>query len=94
MEIMYCGLLPRVVLYKLTNISEVLIAYVIKAIVEVVRTSETSVHFCETTKRNIQSDLNTKISISVQCKTRIIKSVSQISNINQKVDPHLFYWGP
>jgi len=46
----------RVVMLKLTDVSEVLTASIIRAMMEVVRTSETSVNFNETTRRYIPED--------------------------------------
>jgi hypothetical protein len=55
-------MLRRVVWYKFANVSEVLFASIIKArslislIMESLSTSETSVNFYETTRRNIPED--------------------------------------
>jgi hypothetical protein len=47
--------LRRVVWYKFTGVSEVFTAFII-AVMEAARTSETSVNFCHTTRRNIPED--------------------------------------
>jgi hypothetical protein len=55
---MSSGLLRRVVLSKFTDVSEVLFAYnkLIALMMEAESTSETSVNFYQTTRRNIPED--------------------------------------
>jgi hypothetical protein len=50
-----CGTLHRVVLQKFADVSEVLTASITRAIIEVT-TSETSINFYQTTRRNISED--------------------------------------
>jgi hypothetical protein len=51
------GMLRRVVWQKLTDVSEMRTAFIIRAMmVEVVSTSETSFSFYQTTRRNIPED--------------------------------------
>jgi hypothetical protein len=56
-------MLRRVVSQKFTGVSEVLTAFIFGAVsnalmMEAVITSETSVNFCETSRRNIPEDCN------------------------------------
>jgi hypothetical protein len=50
-------LLRRVVSYKLTNVSEGLTAYIMRAMMKAVSTSEMAVNSYETTRRNILEDI-------------------------------------
>jgi NADPH-dependent 7-cyano-7-deazaguanine reductase QueF len=49
-------LLLRVVSFQLTNVSEELTPSIIRAMMEAANTSETSVNFYQTTRRNIPED--------------------------------------
>jgi hypothetical protein len=49
-------MLRPVIWYKVTDVSEVLAASIIRAMMEAASTSETSVNFYQTTRRNISED--------------------------------------
>jgi hypothetical protein len=55
---MSSGMLRRVVWWKLTDLSEVLAAFVIVRMMGAVSTSETSVNFYQTKRHNIPEGIN------------------------------------
>jgi hypothetical protein len=52
----------RIIWYKFADVSDVIAAsIIITLMIEAARTSETSVNFCETTRRNIPEDRRLRI---------------------------------